>query len=212
MTYTKFFNLDRDKQERIINAALQVFASSGYEAASTNEIVKEAGISKGLLFHYFNNKRELFLYLYDYSLRVIREQIVDLIDFQERDVLARCRQIVLLTIELVRRHPQMSNFILIANEKASEPIKKELADRNQQLHALSYAKWFEDIDESRFRDGIDVQRALQLLIWFMEGYAAAHQRKHQMKEVNEIDYDTMLADFNAYIDLLKTSFYRGEGE
>ncbi len=52
----KLKSLTLDKQERIINASLAEFARNGYERASTNEIVKEAGISKGSLFVYFNNK------------------------------------------------------------------------------------------------------------------------------------------------------------
>lgn len=57
LLFSKFLNLNPEKQDRILNAALKEFAQKGYQNASTNEIVKEAGISKGLLFHYFNNKR-----------------------------------------------------------------------------------------------------------------------------------------------------------
>ncbi|MGI6412409.1 MAG: FtsX-like permease family protein [Syntrophomonadaceae bacterium] len=53
---TRFYSLEKDKQERIINAALKEFARSGYERASTNVIIKEAEISKGSLFNYFNSK------------------------------------------------------------------------------------------------------------------------------------------------------------
>ena len=52
----KFFDLKKDKQDRIINAALQVFALNGYRHASTDDIVKLASISKGLLFHYFEKQ------------------------------------------------------------------------------------------------------------------------------------------------------------
>lgn len=48
--YPKFINLEAEKRERIINAALKEFAQKGYDKASTNEIIKEAGISKGSLF------------------------------------------------------------------------------------------------------------------------------------------------------------------
>ena len=50
----KFFDLKKEKQDRMINAALKAFAVNGYKRASTDEIVKDAGISKGLLFHYFD--------------------------------------------------------------------------------------------------------------------------------------------------------------
>ena len=49
----KFFDLKQEKQDRMINASLKIFSRGGYRHASTDEIVKEAGISKGLLFHYF---------------------------------------------------------------------------------------------------------------------------------------------------------------
>ena len=52
----KFFDLKKEKQDRMINAALKVFALNGYRHASTDDIVREAAISKGLLFHYFENK------------------------------------------------------------------------------------------------------------------------------------------------------------
>ena len=57
--FSKFLNLD-EKQDRILNAAIKEFAQKGYDSASTNEIVKEAGISKGLLFHYFKIKSSYF--------------------------------------------------------------------------------------------------------------------------------------------------------
>jgi TetR/AcrR family transcriptional regulator len=63
----KFMTMAEEKRERIIEAALQEFLK-GYMAASTDAIVKEAGISKGLLFHYFGSKRGLFLFLIKYAL------------------------------------------------------------------------------------------------------------------------------------------------
>ena len=63
----KFFDLKQEKQDRMINASLKIFSRGGYRHASTDEIVKEAGISKGLLFHYFGSKLGLYGFLFDYS-------------------------------------------------------------------------------------------------------------------------------------------------
>ncbi len=65
----RFFDVKKEKQNRIINAGLKVFARAGYRHASTDEVVKTAGISKGLLFHYFESKLGLYSFLYDYSSR-----------------------------------------------------------------------------------------------------------------------------------------------
>ena len=69
----KFFDLKREKQDRMINASLKVFAENGYRHASTDEIVKDAGISKGLLFHYFTSKMGLYEFLFDYSSARVKE-------------------------------------------------------------------------------------------------------------------------------------------
>jgi AcrR family transcriptional regulator len=75
-------SLEPEKRERIINAALKEFALNGYERASTNEIIKEAEISKGSLFNYFNSKKELYLFLLDYVVEII-DEIYEEIDLNE---------------------------------------------------------------------------------------------------------------------------------
>ena len=47
-------------RQKIIDAALKEFGQHGYEGASTNQICLSAGISKGLLYHYFKSKENLF--------------------------------------------------------------------------------------------------------------------------------------------------------
>ncbi|KAB3527434.1 TetR/AcrR family transcriptional regulator [Alkaliphilus serpentinus] len=58
-----FYELDEEKRERITNVVLREFAQHSYNESSTNRIVKNAGIGKGSLFKYFQNKQDMyFLY------------------------------------------------------------------------------------------------------------------------------------------------------
>lgn len=66
----KFQKLPEERQLAIINAAMEVFAQNEYNRASTDLIAAKAGISKGLLFYYFHNKRELYLYVYHYAAKI----------------------------------------------------------------------------------------------------------------------------------------------
>ena len=50
-----------DVREKIINAAMEVFSKYGYTNASVRLIAERAGISKGLVFWYFNSKDELII-------------------------------------------------------------------------------------------------------------------------------------------------------
>ena len=73
----KFFALPEEKRRRIVNAAMEAFGKNEYKRASTDDIAARAGISKGLLFHYFGSKKELYFYLYRHVERMVAEQVAD---------------------------------------------------------------------------------------------------------------------------------------
>ena len=58
----KFYMLPKEKQQIIINAGLECFGQYGYQKANTERIALKAGISKALLFHYFINKKNFYLW------------------------------------------------------------------------------------------------------------------------------------------------------
>ena len=49
----------RVKRSAILDAAIQVFARTGYHQARVSDIAEEAGIAYGLVYHYFKNKEEV---------------------------------------------------------------------------------------------------------------------------------------------------------
>ena len=51
---------DPAKRKQIIDGARRVFMNMGFDAASMNDITREAGVSKGTIYVYFANKEELF--------------------------------------------------------------------------------------------------------------------------------------------------------
>lgn len=61
----RFFLLPAEKQQAIINAGYRVFSQNSYKNSPMSEIAEAAGISKSLLFHYFRNKKELFMFLWE---------------------------------------------------------------------------------------------------------------------------------------------------
>ena len=70
----KIMTMEEEKRERLIMEALKEF-SKGYAYANMDEIVKRAGISKGLLFHYFGTKKGVFLFLLKYTLNIGKKRL-----------------------------------------------------------------------------------------------------------------------------------------
>ncbi|HEV7236272.1 MAG TPA: helix-turn-helix domain-containing protein, partial [Ktedonobacteraceae bacterium] len=48
-----------DRREQIIDAAMRVFAQKGFAKATNKDIAREAGITAGLIYHYFKSKEDL---------------------------------------------------------------------------------------------------------------------------------------------------------
>jgi TetR/AcrR family transcriptional regulator len=205
---SKFFNLEPEKQQRIINASIKEFALKGFDKASTNEIVKDAEISKGSLFHYFQNKKDLYLFLYDYFMEIITDGLFAKINWEERDLLQKYRQIVILKFELLKKHPEMFQFVKNAYEEDSLAIKKELEIRDQQAITKSYAKLFQSIDTSRFKKGLNIEKAINIIVWTMEGLSHQYQEKMKLIPVDQIKLEDLLIDMDSYIETLKLSLYQ----
>ena len=62
-----FLNLPEEKRRAFLEIALDEFANNDYNTASVSKIVEKAGIAKGSLYQYFEDKQDLFMYLLDFA-------------------------------------------------------------------------------------------------------------------------------------------------
>ncbi len=75
--HAKFESLPEERREAIVSAAVETFGKNDYKNASTETIARRAGISKGLLFFYFKNKKELYLYLMEHLMEKVSNLVLD---------------------------------------------------------------------------------------------------------------------------------------
>ncbi|WP_413305031.1 TetR/AcrR family transcriptional regulator [Bacillus sp. 1P10SD] len=206
--YSKFLNLDSEKQNRIINAAIQEFAQKGYSNASTNEIVKEAGISKGLLFHYFQNKKQLFLFLFDSCVELITDDFYKKIDLTETDFFQRIRQSVLIKMELLAQYPDLFKFVEKAYMEDAADIQAEMQKKVRELNHINIGKIYEGIDVSKFRDDIDIQKIFKIITWTFEKLSDEELYKAKLIPNYEIDYQKVQKEAEVYFEILIKCFYK----
>lgn len=67
MAKQTFLNLPEEKRQAFLEIALDEFANNDYNSASISKIVEKAGIAKGSVYQYFEDKQDLFLYLLEIS-------------------------------------------------------------------------------------------------------------------------------------------------
>lgn len=164
----KFFDLKKDKQDRMINAALKVFALCGYRHASTDDIVREAAISKGLLFHYFESKLGLYTFVYDYSVRYMTLELRASVDANEKDLFEVMKQIECARMHAMRGYPYMQQFL---NASMSENVSEALLAIEEKRNSLQevYDGIYAQVDYSTLPAGVDGEKLRKMLDFTIKG-------------------------------------------
>ncbi len=152
----KFFDLKKEKQDRIINAALKAFATSGYMHASTDDIVRMAGISKGLIFHYFETKLGLYQFVYNYSTRVINIELATGISRDVTDFFTIREEMEKVLSTCMKQYPYIELFLeRAANEDTPEAATAILSSREKYEQTINDLLARGDI--TRFKSGANYE-------------------------------------------------------
>lgn len=206
MAAPSFYKLDSAIQKRIINAAIDEFTKKGYKLASTNEIVKAANIGKGRLFNYFNSKKELYTFLCQYATEII-EEIYAEIDLGETDFFERIKQIGEIKLRVYKKYPNIFQFLQSIAQEYDPEVKEEIETFKNSSINSGMERIYENIDFSRFRDDIDLKKAVNVINWTMLSIGEKHRDK--TKSINDYSAEDM-KEIEDYFALLKQCFYKQE--
>lgn len=207
MIYTNFDRLSEEKRTLIINAAIKEFVQNGFEKASTNEMVKEAHISKGSLFNYFYSKKDLYIYLIDYGLEVINGFYED-IDLTETDLFKRIENIGIQKLHIQTHYPFAFDLLASALQEEAEEVKEIVKEKVNPIYEQGAELIYQNIDYSKFREDIDIEKAIEILNWTMLGYGdKAIHLLNTFEDMGEFGVE-YLKEWQVYSDLLKKSFYK----
>lgn len=199
----KFFELPRERQRQIVNGALKVFSMSSYYQTSTLEVAREAGISKGLLFHYFKNKKELYLFLYEYCVNLLLGELEKNKNMEETDFFKILLQSQKLKCKLMKEYRYIYEFIVKVYMETDKEVTGDIAGFSKPLINDNYRHFFDRIDAKKFREGVDIPLLFQSLQWCADGFMRSALRVN--KSLDEIDLE-----FEKILELYKQNFYREE--
>ena len=111
-----FYRLRDEKQDAILRAAVHEFVKNGFTRTKTSDIAKNAGISKGSLFQYFENKKELFIYCAKWGLEVFMKKLDEQMNIGDMDIYEYFEDNKAKT-GLVREEGELASFMqVVMNE------------------------------------------------------------------------------------------------
>lgn len=195
----KFFELKREKQDRMINAGLKIFAKNGYRHATTDDIVKEAGISKGLLFHYFDNKVGAYVFLMDYSVRFLLLELSRAVKRDTVDFFDLYRQIEKGKLQVLRNYPYMQAFLDRAFEENCLEALQE-CEEQKEAYERTMSEYYAQVREHEFKNQVTMEQMQQLLHYVIKGITAEHMALDTMQP--EMMYHQVLE----YIEMIRKAY------
>ena len=123
-----------DRRRQILDAAVKVFARSGFHGARVGDIAEEAGVAYGLVYHYFKSKEELletiFRDTWTQMLARVREVEGSGVDASEQ-----VRQVTALLLRTWRRDPDLVR-VLVREVTRSPHVQQEIEEITEGMMAL----------------------------------------------------------------------------
>lgn len=183
--------MEREKskkvKEAILNVALEEFAQNGYQAASTNTICKKAEISKGLLYHYYGSKEDIFLSAIRYFIDNFKKNVTVHIEDGNKKGIDYISDYFNAKFEFFGENPSYSklilNLLLNNNIEGARNLANEFEDYNNNL-------LYEIIKNIDFNPKFNREKAFELIVMI----GSKLEEKH-MKNIENKDTHIVIEEF-----------------
>lgn len=172
-----FMSLEENKRNKLINAGFKVFSRNGYKKSPMNEIATEAGISKSLLFYYFENKKELFLFLVKQSADITAEAFSKNRCYEQGNFFDIFFSALKVKTALMRKYPDIALFEMKAYFEKEPCVQKEIFEIISGHSIYEYQMQLVKPNPDDFMEGLDLQMMYQTIYLSAEGYF--YQKMHQ---------------------------------
>lgn len=203
---SSFVHIDteNEKVKRIIKAGYEVFSKNDLEKASTNMIVNRAEISRGLLYHYFKDKQELFDFLVYYSVKVVINDLKKSIDLTNGDILERIRSITVSKLKIAADYPYMFEFY---QKYALSLSRSQITEYTESISTGIRDKFYnEGLDLSKVKDGIDAEKMVAVIRYTISGLS--DELYNDVKKGELPPVDDIFKKLDSYIQFFRDLFYK----
>ncbi len=173
MPRPRFTTLDPQKQQAILEAAADEFSRAGFDGASYNQIIARAGISKGAMYYYFDDKADLYLTIVDNLNERLLERIGALDPYDDaRSFWTAVRSLTIRMFAFLAEEPRLAGIAKSLLNAAGGPLSKALASYIEQAQVFI----LELLESGRELGAVREDLPLPLLAHLLSGLGEAFDR------------------------------------
>ena len=199
MPSERFYRLSEEKQNLIWEASMKEFTAVPYEKVSINKIIREAGISRGSFYTYFEDKRDVLSFLLEDTERQWRKNCLLCLDKTDGDVFLLMESMMDYALKFCKNNDLFS----LHKHLIMYPDDVLMECRNEDLKAAVGEEFFGKIDRTKLRDDSNggVLLLVKLcLVSMMAGIGEFHKRPDQEEAIKH--------EYKKALTLLKHGAYK----
>ena len=159
------------------------------------EIADQAGISKSLLFHYFQNKKELYLFLWDYAADLTMRYLTEYKCYEPDDLFEMMERGMRAKIKLMEKYPSLTSFAIKAFYEKDLQIAASIRQSYDYYFSLKAQNALAKLNPDDFIEDLDLKMMYREMYLASEGYLweIIHWNDTFNAEILEKDFNRMLA-------------------
>lgn len=195
------------KKNELIEAALDEFITNNYDNASLNKIIKNAGISKGMFYYYFEDKEALYKYIHESAYKAEKKFFNNRMkelgeNLDNKDIFEIFKIKTQMDLEFAAAHPKYLKLLLIFMKEEENENNKELIGDINNLRSQSIETGLEPLVKNSIQRGDFNKRFSEDFIIKITNYLFIHYSDIFDLERN-YEHTKFIEEINEFIDFLK---------
>jgi len=159
---------NRLTRRRIMDSALAEFASQGYGASSVNTIAASEQLSKGIIYHYFENKDELYLACVEECFQSLTEYLRREMERTEGGIRQQLEAYFSYRVEFFRANPVYQPIFCEAVVSPPGHLEGRIRQKRRAFDAFTAETLEQLLQPLSLRDGLTVQQVVELFRQFQD--------------------------------------------
>ncbi|QIW57299.1 TetR/AcrR family transcriptional regulator (plasmid) [Pseudolactococcus raffinolactis] len=205
MVTKNFEKISDEKKEQIITKGIEIFSKFSFVEARTDLITHEAGISKGLLFYYFGNKKNFYLYLFKHTVDLLTQ------DLEYEGIYDNFYEIIFYMMDmkynLITKYPDETKFLNMVSKETHKEVSKDIRNILSIYHKKSKEKSskiiLSAVKKLKLRQDIDTQKIIESLSLYIDAIVMKYLHLYQDKPMELFDnFHEFKKDVKEYLDLM----------
>lgn len=192
-------------RERILTASLKEFGENDYFSASINNICKNNKISKGLLFHYYKNKDEIFLLCVENLFIDLSDYLKENFEFKHDNIEENLRDYIEKRFEFFHKFPYYEQIFFTAIFNPPKYLIYEINILRKPIIETNKYFWRQIIKGLNFKSNIVIEDVIEVIIGFGD---YLHMKMQYGNLQHDEDKSCMVEKYTKeYVDMLNMLIY-----